>query len=267
MNRIWGLFFLAVPVVAFSVTALAAWGWAPLAAYWLPENYSREGETIDQLFHLFHGVAAVVLLGTGFTLAWCIFRYGSSRQASAKYWPHQTLLEWVWTLVPAGVLVFLALFQMESWNRSKSAHPLIQQAGQSVPQPPLVRVVAKRFGWEFHHAGLDGQLQTADDLYVENWLLLPAGEAVVLQLESSDVIHSFFVPGLRVKQDLVPGMEQQMWFEIREPIELEILCTELCGWGHYTMQARLQGVSRSDYDRWLREETHRRQPELAEVGE
>lgn len=265
MNRFWGLFFLAVPIVAFGVSALAAWGWTPLAGYWLPANYSREGETIDQLFHLFHAVAAVVLIGTGLTLAWSIYRFGDSRRTEAKYWPHHSVLEWVWTIIPAGILVFLALFQMESWNRSKAAHPEIKIAGQRLPQPPLVRVVAKRFGWEFHHAGLDGKLQTADDLYVENLLLLPAAEMVVLQLESSDVIHSFFVPGLRVKQDLVPGMKQKMWFEVREPVELEILCTELCGWGHYTMQARMQAVPRAAYDRWVTEETNRRRPELVEV--
>ena len=122
---------------------------------------------------------------------------------------------------------------------------------------------AKRFGWEFHYPGPDGIVQTQDDDYIENELVLPVDTDIVLQLESLDVIHSFFVPQLRLKQDIVPGMKQFAWFRANQPVEMEIACTELCGWGHYKMQGILRIVSQNEYDQWIRERMNRRQPQYA----
>jgi cytochrome c oxidase subunit 2 len=73
-------------------------------------------------------------------------------------------------------------------------------------------------------------------------------------MESRDVIHSFYVPELRLKQDIVPGMTQFVWFNAREEKEIEIMCTELCGWGHYMMKADLNFVSRAQFDAWIEEQ-------------
>ena len=99
------------------------------------------------------------------------------------------------------------------------------------------------------------------DRYIENLLVVPVGEDIVLQLESRDVIHSFFVAELRLKQDIVPGKTQFAWFNPIRPCEVDILCTELCGWGHYKMKARLKVVPRNEFDTWLKELKQEYQPQ------
>ncbi|MGI9516516.1 MAG: hypothetical protein ACR2NP_05705, partial [Pirellulaceae bacterium] len=84
----------------------------------------------------------------------------------------------------------------------------------------------------------------------ENVMVLPANEELVLELVSEDVIHSFCVTQLRLKQDIVPGLQPHIWFQISEEGEWEIHCMELCGWGHYRMSARLIVLPRQQYDLW-----------------
>ena len=75
---------------------------------------------------------------------------------------------------------------------------------------------------------------------------------MLLSIKSADVLHSFFLPNLRMKQDVVPGMEQYMWFKCREPSsEVDIVCAELCGWGHYKMKGRATFEPRGEFDAWL----------------
>jgi cytochrome c oxidase subunit 2 len=74
---------------------------------------------------------------------------------------------------------------------------------------------------------------------------------VVLNIQSEDVLHSFFLPNMRIKQDVVPGMQQYVWFRANKLGRYDIVCAELCGWGHYKMRGRLTVESREDFDRWL----------------
>lgn len=210
----------------------------------MPPSLSTAGETIDGLFNGIHLLAVVILLGTGGTIGYVLWRFDSRRNpdGKAQYFSHHTTLELIWTLVPGSILVFLAFYQMNAWSENKMVRPTTVVDGIEEKTGPLVLVKAKQFGWEFHYPGDDGLLETADDLYVEGLLVVPRGRDVVLQLESRDVIHSFFVPELRLKQDVVPGMSQFVWFNANQTSEVDILCTELCGWGHYKMKARLRIV-------------------------
>ena len=149
--------------------------------------------------------------------------------------------------------MFIAFYQMGSWAENKMDRPATVINGQTTPIPPMILVRAKQFGWEFHYAGPDGKIGTPDDYYIENEMVVPVNEDIVLQLESKDVIHSLFVPRLRLKQDIVPGMKQFAWFKGNQIADMEIACTELCGWGHYKMKGRLRIVSRADYDAWIAE--------------
>lgn len=257
MNRFWAGLFLLVPLLGVGTYLCAAWGVGPLRGLWLPESYSQAGDTIDYLFVVLHLICAVILVITGLALTWSVWRYGSRQRERAAYFTHDNRLELIWSIIPGGILVFIALFQMQSWEANKLNRPHRETAAGREPVPPLVKVVARRFGWEFHHAGNDGLLDTFDDLYVENELIVPYGEPVVLQVESRDVIHSFFVPTLRLKHDIVPGLRQWVWFESRQAAVTTIICAELCGWGHYTMQAQMKLVSRGDYDAWVNQESER----------
>ncbi|MCH2182243.1 MAG: cytochrome c oxidase subunit II [Mariniblastus sp.] len=262
MNRFWSILFFLVPLLGTGTFLMAAWGMAPFQGAWLPENYSVAGKTIDHLFYLLCWISALIFIGTGIVIGWVLWRYDHRRQQRAHYFSHNFKLEMVWTIIPAIILVFIAFYQMNAWAETKMIRPTIMQNGQAVTKPPMVLVMAKRFGWEFHYAGPDGLIETADDDYIENELVLPIDTDIVLQLETRDVIHSFFVPQLRVKQDIVPGMKQFMWFRATSTAEMEIACTELCGWGHYTMQGRLRLVTPTDYQAWLAERRQRQTPPM-----
>lgn len=105
-----------------------------------------------------------------------------------------------------------------------------------------VYVTAKQWMWKFAYP-TEGRNVSA--LYV------PAGRPVKLILTSRDVIHSFYVPDFRIKQDVIPGRYTTVWFEAKEPGVHEILCTEYCGTGHSQMRGQVVALSAGDYDRWL----------------
>ena len=232
---------------------MAIYGVWPFAACPMPPSLSAAGETIDHLFNGIHLLAVVILLGTGGLIGFVLWKFDHRRnpETKAKYFSHNTSLEIVWALIPGLILVFLAFYQMSAWAENKMIRPTKMVNGVQEETRPLVLVKAKQFGWEFHYAGKDGLVETADDLYVEGLLVVPRGQDVVLQLESRDVIHSFFVPELRLKQDVVPGMSQFAWFNANQTGEVDILCTELCGWGHYKMKARLRIVEPDEFAAYL----------------
>jgi cytochrome c oxidase subunit 2 len=110
---------------------------------------------------------------------------------------------------------------------------------------------AQQFEWTVTYRGPDGQLGTADDFTLRNQLHIPVNQPVVMRMTAEDVIHSFFVPAFRLKQDAVPGMTINVWFQATETGEYELACAELCGLGHYRMRAMVTVHSVDDYQRWL----------------
>src|SRR5690606_35307524 len=147
--------------------------------------------------------------------------------------------EVIWTILPAATLLFIAIYQMDAWAASKMRMPEI---------PPTVEVTGRQFEWRMRYPGPDGIIGTADDLHAVNDLHLPAGEEVLVIIKSQDVLHSFFLPNMRVKQDVVPGMKQAVWFKANESGQYDLVCAELCGWGHYKMKGRVTIQPRSEYE-------------------
>ena len=143
---------------------------------------------------------------------------------------------------PAVLLLFLAIYQMNAWADMKMRRPVMK---------PTVEVVARQFEWRLRYPGPDGDLGTPDDLFLVNDLHVPVDEDILVQLKSMDVLHSFFLPNLRVKQDAVPGMKIPVWFKASEVGQYDLVCAELCGWGHYKMKGRITIESREDFDAWL----------------
>ena len=117
-----------------------------------------------------------------------------------------------------------------------------------------VRLIAKQFNWEFHYPGPDGQFDTLDDKTIDADLHVPVNKVVRVYLRAQDVIHSFYVPVLRLKQDVVPGREIIAWFEATKTGEYEIPCAELCGPGHSGMLGKLMIYTADDYEKWLQEQ-------------
>lgn len=243
---------MAVPVLGTAIVLGAAWE-RPFAGYWLPDSIGPRTESIDGLMNLIHLILGVVFMLTGLVLAFSLFRYSSDRPGRASSRRGNLLLELLWTLIPAGVLGWLVFYQAAMWDENKLTVPLSafpDTDGNYDKAPPVARVVARQFDWTFVYPGTDGEFDTRDDIISSGLLVLPTDRDIVLELASEDVIHSFCINALRLKQDIVPGLNSLVWFKVLETGEWEINCMELCGWGHYRMSATMQCVSKADFESW-----------------
>ena len=211
---------------------------------WLPHNISTYGADIDWLFSLIQWITGVIFLGVMGALLAFVVKYRHREGRRATYTHGSTVLEVLWTIVPAIILIVLFMLSQSIWWSIKG----------SVPDSNFqVHVTAKQFNWEVTYPGPDGQFGTDDDLTLENELHVPINTVVVVTLQSRDVIHSFFLPNLRLKQDAVPGREIRAWFEATEPGRYELPCAELCGFGHSGMLGYLTVYSPEDYSKWVKE--------------
>jgi cytochrome c oxidase subunit II len=211
---------------------------------WLPHNISTYGADIDWLFSLIQWITGVIFLGVMVALVAFLVKYRHREGRRATYTHGSTVLEVLWTIVPAIILILLFMLSQSLWWSIKG----------SVPDSNFqVHVTAKQFNWEVTYPGPDGQFGTDDDLTLENELHVPINTVVVVTLQSRDVIHSFFLPNLRLKQDAVPGREIRAWFEATQPGRYELPCAELCGFGHSGMLGYLTVSSPEDYSKWVKE--------------
>lgn len=213
------------------------WSWL------LPESFSTFGPEIDRIYYVILWITAVVFVLTEGMLLYCIVRFRHQEGRRAAFYHGSTRLEVVWTTVPLVIVVGLALMSKGVWDRVK----------RDVPDGALeVIVSARQFEWHVTYPGEDGVLGGADDFTMRNQLHVPLNRPVVVHLRSDDVLHSFFLPELRVKQDAVPGKNIRVWFQATAPGEYTLGCAELCGTGHTTMSGTLTVHSPDDYEAWLR---------------
>jgi cytochrome c oxidase subunit II len=237
---------LFVALVAAGVWSFAV---APDRGWWMPRAVSSFGGDVDRLFGGILAVIAVSFVLVIGLLAWLVWR-GSARRAGRATFTHgNTRLEIAWTAVPFAILVAIAIVQLSVWNTIQAERS--EDGLQS--RAPLAEVIAEQFDWRFRYAGADARFDTADDVEVPYRLVVPVGERVVLALRSRDVIHGFFVPAFRVKQDVLPGTVLTAWFEAREVGEYDLLCSQLCGAGHYQMAGKIRVVPRAEYEAWLQD--------------
>jgi len=249
--------FLAVPVLGLAIVLGAAFGvGVGLENAWLPESIGPRTEGVDYLFNMIHVILGVVFAGTGLMLAFCLYRFRASSRSQATYRTSNIWLEFIWTALPAGILVFLAMHQLPYWEANKQDHPLFAVRSDEDDRfiAPFARVVAFQYGWRFIYPGEDMEFDTTDDLISENLLVIPSQEEVLMELVSEDVIHSFAINVLRLKQDIVPGLAPRIWFEVNHPGDWEINCMELCGWGHFRMSAKLKVLTRTEYNDWFEQQ-------------
>jgi cytochrome c oxidase subunit 2 len=217
---------------------------APYFNHWFPKDISENGRVIDQLFMFILWLTGIIFIVTECTLFYFTWKYdGRTNPEPAKFSHGSHTLEVVWTILPAVTLLFIAIYQMNAWADAKMRRPNI---------PVVAEVTGRQFNWDVRYPGPDGELYTADDIIrTDGQIHLPANEEILLVIKAQDVLHSFFLPNIRMKQDVVPGMEQYMWFKARETGEFDIVCAELCGWGHYKMKGRVTFEPRADFEKWL----------------
>ncbi|MFZ0889790.1 MAG: cytochrome c oxidase subunit II [Candidatus Binataceae bacterium] len=209
---------------------------------WFPHDISTFGPRVDLLFLVIFWITAITWVAVSVAMVVFLFKYRHRPGRKASYIEGNQRLEMLWTSVTAVIMVVLALASRSTWADIKEHGP---------PGEVFYKVAAKQFNWEITYPGPDGKFGTPDDVTVENEFHVPVNKVVRLELTSKDVIHSFFVPNMRLKQDAVPGRIINVWFQARETGQYEIPCAELCGFGHSGMKGTLVVQSQADYDKWL----------------
>lgn len=236
---------------------------------WLPPNGALHGFALDRLlglnldvmFWLF--IASQALLAIA--LVWRRRAAAADTPLQARSLATRLVTEWLPLLAIAALYGWMLITGHQLWAARREAPP----AAETV----RVEVTGVQFQWYFRYPGADGQYgalrpelinapqgnplgidatdpRSADDV-VSSILVLPAGHEVDLILRSQDVIHGLFIPGMRLKQDAIPGMAGHLLFTPAVPGTYSILCSQVCGLGHARMQAMLRVVSEADYNRWM----------------
>ena len=246
MNRFWALVFLTVPV--FGVLTFVV---APYFNIWFPQGRLRAWPRDRPAVHV-HPVADGHRVRR--------HRSGAVLLRLEVRRPHESRAGQVLARQPhAGSRVDDPAGGDAAVHRDLPDERLgrRQDAAARISRSPP-KITGRQFNWDVRYPGADGELHTLDDIVrADGDIHFPSGEEVLLMIKSADVLHSFFLPNLRMKQDVVPGMEQYMWFKARETGRFDIVCAELCGWGHYKMKGRATFEPRSEFDAWLEEKCGR----------
>jgi len=253
-NKFWPIFFMFWPIVGIISCVIA-----PANNWWFPTPpLSELGVQIDNLFYLIMVIVTVTFVGTHIALGYALWRGVDNKEKKAWFSHGSHNLEVLWSIAPAGILLFISLYQLDVWRqfRVTSSFPDDTQL--------VAEVTARQFEWRIRYPepGRVFADQTeikrwlgapqAGDLYTVNDLRIPSHQNVLIYLRSMDVQHSFFVPALRVKQDAVPGSVIPIWFMATQQGDYDLTCTELCGWGHYKMRGRVFAVKESQYTNYLK---------------
>lgn len=210
-----------------------------------PGASSYSGD-VDSLFWI-----VTVIIGLWFIAAegmffWLIFRFRKREGVPAQYVTGKEPHLKRWITIPHFLILFFDIIiifaAVRVWVMIKQTLP---------PADLTIRVVGQQWAWTFTDPGPDGKLDTPDDVRTTDQVHLLAGKTYHFQLEARDVLHSFFVPAFRLKQDAIPGRIYTGWFKTEQPGEYDILCAEICGVGHGVMGAKLTVGSLPEHTAWL----------------
>ena len=217
---------------------------------WFPENVSTFGGDIDGIFRFIFYIVTVWFFITEGLIVYFIIRYRRKAGQKSVYVAGNTWTQLAWVLVPMAIVVVLDFFidirSAEVWAKVKLQRP---------PTDFVVQGIGKQFNWQFVYPGPDGKFGTDDDITTDNELHIPVNKPIHVILMSKDVIHSFFLPNLRLKQDALPGRQIPVWFEATKTGSYEIPCAELCGFGHSGMKGLLVVHTPEEYEKWRKEKS------------
>ncbi len=237
--------------------------------WWLPAGASAAAAGIDHHFTTSYILMGIVFVAAQVALGYLVWSYRDRGSSSSKaaYSHGNTTLEIVWTVLTTVLFIGLNLATYPLWAAAR-----FDPAAAGAVR---VEVTGMQFAWYFRYPGPDGQfgatkpeledasaggeaalgLDTKDpaskDDVVTGTMVVPVNREVEVILRAHDVIHSFFVPSMRFKQDAVPGLAIHMHFTPIQTGDYEILCAELCGLGHYKMHGMLKVVSQEEFDKWM----------------
>ncbi|MBI3602575.1 MAG: cytochrome c oxidase subunit II [Candidatus Omnitrophica bacterium] len=233
----------------------------------LPIIASAHGNEIDQIIYIMHGLMFVLFVGWGIFFVIVLWRFNHRAHPRADYTGvknhYSSVIE---VAVIIAEIILLVGFSIPFWAKKVNAFP-------NRPDALEIRVVAEQFAWNVHYPGKDGKFgktnpkfvnqqtnpvgldlkdsNAKDDITTVNQLHIPIGRPVIIYLTTKDVIHSFSIPVMRVKQDVLPGMSIQTWFTPTKTGQWEIGCAQLCGLGHYRMKGFITVHTEKEFEDWL----------------
>jgi len=237
---------------------------------------SVQGEMVDSMLMLTLWVTGLVFVATQILLFWFSYKYQEDDNRKVFYFPHNTNLELLWTVVPAIVLTVLVVIGLRNW---------FSFTGEAPANAQVIEVTGKQFGWIFRYPGQDKEFgkkyyknidnsnnsvgliwddkMAQDDIVTEQTMYVVKDKPVKLIIGSRDVIHDVGLVHFRMKMDAVPGIPTTMWFtpkyttkEMKEKTNnpnfaYEISCDQMCGNSHYAMKGIIEVVTQAEYDAWL----------------
>jgi cytochrome c oxidase subunit 2 len=232
----------------------------------LPVAASSHAGEIDQMLVLIHWLMAVLFVGWGLFFLYVLFRFRRGASPKADYTgAHGKFSKGVEIAIVIAEMVLLVGYAIPAWARRVQQFPAESEA-------TVVRVVGEQFAWNVQYPGADGKFgrtdvkliaadnplgldrsdpNAKDDITTINQLNLPVDRPVLVHLSSKDVIHSFGLYEMRVKQDAVPGLVMPVWFIPTRVGEYEIVCSQLCGLGHFRMRGFVTIQSAENYQKWM----------------
>ena len=267
---------MAIYVTAALTGASALWAAEDYSGWWLPVNIATEyGQRQDLIFNIILGITGA-LAAIVYILMLIAFIFHRQRPGRSATYTHSSrrfqiaVISFFTVFVLGGEIFVLGRVTGDMWDQVKNSVP---------PGSMQVEILAEQFAWNVRYPGADGKFgksslesmdeenifglneddpEAADDI-VSSQLHIPVDTPIHLKLRAKDVLHSFFIPVLRVKQDAVPGETIDVWVNANRTGEYELVCAELCGLGHSTMKAALVIESREAFDAWLEEQKQENQ--------
>ena len=243
-----------------------------------PVQASTHAAEVDQMTVLVHWLMLVLFIGWGCFFIFVLFRFRKSANPVASYTGAKGKISKGLEVAVAVIEVFLLVFYaIPAWAKRVKAFPAENEA-------VVVRVVAEQFAWNIHYPGPDGKFgrtdialvsadnplgldrrdpDAKDDITTINQLNLPTDRPVLVHLSSKDVIHSFGLYEMRVKQDAIPGMSIPVWFIPNRIGEYEIACSQLCRLGHFRMRGFITIQSAAAYQKWFDDQEKELRPAAA----
>ena len=239
---------------------------------------SEHGVLTDRLFWITMGVTGVVFIITNILLFYFSFAYQHKEGRKAKFYPDNTKLELMWTVVPAIVLSVLVFTGLQAWNDITS---------EASADAEVVEIMGYQFAWgvrypgvkdnalgDYHYQLIDASNQFGMDLTDDNAyddfmpreIHIPKGKEILFKIRARDVLHSVYAPHFRLKMDAVPGMPthfkftatkttEEMRAELNNPdFNYEIACAEVCGRGHFSMKMIVVVEEQEAFEKWKAEQ-------------
>jgi cytochrome c oxidase subunit 2 len=244
----------AVTAALLSTNGLAHAVPSPEPGYGLPRDVSEYGHNIDWLIEVTGVFTTILFIIMVIWMLWAVFKHNEKHTAE---YDHGSSKHSVKTALLLSAVIFFVVDGNLFYNSTTDTfrifwnHDSLENNAQAVK----IEINAHQWAWDARYAGPDGKFNTKDDIVTLNDIRVPVGVPVLLQLVSPDVIHSFFLPNLRIKQDAMPGMINRMWFQAKQTGEYDIGCAQHCGVNHYKMKGTLTVLSPEEWKTWAADQS------------